>query len=270
MEKAYVEARECNCQSKNNTMMFDLIKKFLFLLMYVPSLFLFIYHALDVIFRPNTIWFLVQKILFVVLVLSTIGYLFFKKPVKRISEKFILFGAIPYIILAIVNKLITLLLFVVFLYGGFVWSVRLFKDNPFIKRKKNLSPEARKKLTYNAFIGLFLIVFFFFLTRFILSELWQKEEKQSSQAGWSSNQGPLGWYEAREKCKSLKMKLPTLEELKKAKKEKLTKSWLNFGEAYWSSSPFGTNGHYYLNVKTSEEFFGIPSDEFYTRCFRLQ
>ena len=247
-------------------MITDLFKKILFLLLYSPGIFFFFYHLLDVLSRPNQAWFVAQKLLFLIIFPLTIVFVFSKLSLQRFLDPILILSYIAYIILAIVNKSITLVLFLVFLYGGFVWSARLLKENPFSNRKKNLSPEARKKLTYSAFLGFFLIVFFFFLTRFILSELWEKAEEHSLQSGWSSNQGSLGWYDAREKCNSLGMRLPTIEELKSANEAKLTKSWSMFGDEYWSSSPFGTNGHYYLNLKTSEEFFGIPSDQFSTRC----
>ncbi len=246
----------------------DLFKKILFLLLYSPGVFFFLYHSLDVLSRPNSAWFVSQKLLFLLIFPLTIVYIFSKLSLQRILDPILILSFIAYIILAIVNKIITLVLFVVFLYGGYVWSVRLLKENPFNKRKKVRSPDERKRLTYNAFIGFFLIVFSFFLTLYIKNQFWKNEEAKISQAGWSSNQGSLAWYEAREKCINLGMRLPTIEELKSAHKDKLTDSWLKFGEEYWSSSPFGTNGHYYLDVKSEEVFFGIPSDEFFTRCLR--
>jgi hypothetical protein len=55
---------------------------------------------------------------------------------------------------------------------------------------------------------------------------------------FSEYQGSLTWDDANKKCKSLKMRLPTIDELKKAYESGITKSWQKDGEYYWSYTPY--------------------------------
>ena len=60
--------------------------------------------------------------------------------------------------------------------------------------------------------------------------------------------GEMGWYYANEKCKSLGMRLPTLDELKKAYDAGILKSWQKDGYYYWSSTPYDAELYYRLDV----------------------
>lgn len=65
---------------------------------------------------------------------------------------------------------------------------------------------------------------------------------------WSDYQGNRKWKDAKSKCESIGMRLPTISELKDAYDAKLTKSWKESGffsgSYYWSST--GTRDHYYF------------------------
>lgn len=56
---------------------------------------------------------------------------------------------------------------------------------------------------------------------------------------WSAYQGFFGFIDAKKKCKSIGMRLPTIEELKSANRSKITKSWDKDSSYYWSSTPAG-------------------------------
>jgi hypothetical protein len=65
---------------------------------------------------------------------------------------------------------------------------------------------------------------------------------------FSIYQGHLKWDQANEKCKSLRMRLPTLDELNKAYKSGITKSWQKDGDDYWSSTPYDAERYYGFDV----------------------
>jgi hypothetical protein len=52
---------------------------------------------------------------------------------------------------------------------------------------------------------------------------------------FSSFQGTMKWKEAKEKCESLSMRLPTRVDFKKAVEDKITESWKSDGWFYWTS-----------------------------------
>ena len=66
---------------------------------------------------------------------------------------------------------------------------------------------------------------------FITSSLYSKDE-----VNWSPYQGKKTWQEAKEHCQSLKMRLPTIEELKLAEKAGTTKGWRKNGSRYWAAN----------------------------------
>ena len=64
-------------------------------------------------------------------------------------------------------------------------------------------------------------------------------------AKFSDYQGRMTWDDANKKCKSIKMRLPTIDELKEAYTLKITNSWLEYNSVdYWSSTPSAES--YYL------------------------
>ena len=65
---------------------------------------------------------------------------------------------------------------------------------------------------------------------------------------WSAYMGSMTWDQANAKCKSIGMRLPTIDELKAAYKADITKSWQNDGNYYWSSTPYDAERYYLLGV----------------------
>ena len=72
----------------------------------------------------------------------------------------------------------------------------------------------------------------------------QKAREDLGSKQFSEYQGFLTWDDANKKCKSLKMRLPSLDELKKAYESGITKSWLKDGRYYWSSTPSDAESYY--------------------------
>lgn len=91
-------------------------------------------------------------------------------------------------------------------------------------------------------------------------------------SSWSAYQGKLNWEDAKAKCASIGMKLPSIEELKAAYAAEITKSWDEIGflsnRFYWSSQLGVDNRAYILGVLDggSNEF--NRSSEFKVRCLR--
>ena len=76
----------------------------------------------------------------------------------------------------------------------------------------------------------------------------QKAREDLGAKKFSEYQGQLTWNDANKKCKSLKMRLPTIDELKKAYEAGITNSWQTDGSLYWSSTPYDAESYYVLNV----------------------
>ncbi len=84
----------------------------------------------------------------------------------------------------------------------------------------------------------------------------EEEAKQAVDSGkWSEYQGYLNWEDAKAKCASIKMRLPTIEELRKAYVDKVTESWKKDSSVYWSSTPVGDDRAYGLDI-----FYGDSYD----------
>ena len=66
---------------------------------------------------------------------------------------------------------------------------------------------------------------------FISFPLFSKDEVK-----WSPYQGKKTYQEAKEHCQSLKMRLPTIEELKVAEEAGTTKGWSKNGSRYWAAN----------------------------------
>lgn len=75
---------------------------------------------------------------------------------------------------------------------------------------------------------------FFILSLTILSQsIFSQSSKQNK---WSPNFGIMNWHEAKKKCESINMRLPTFDELKDAFLENEMKTWTKAKEeALWSS-----------------------------------
>lgn len=78
---------------------------------------------------------------------------------------------------------------------------------------------------------------------------------------WSAYQGGLEFLDAKKKCKSIGMRLPTIEELKSAHRSKITKSWDKDGSYYWSSTPAGQDKYYYLYTYTGHGYPSSPIND---------
>ncbi len=64
---------------------------------------------------------------------------------------------------------------------------------------------------------------------------------------WSESQGKMNWTDAKAKCVSLGMKLPTVQEFAEAEKNGTTKAWEQKG--YWTSNDASENYAYSFNVQ---------------------
>ena len=58
--------------------------------------------------------------------------------------------------------------------------------------------------------------------------------------------GDMNWDSANAKCRSIGMRLPSIDELKAAYNAGITKSWQ--GNYYWSSTPYDAERYYELIV----------------------
>jgi len=87
--------------------------------------------------------------------------------------------------------------------------------------------------------------------------------------GESEYFGEMEWTDANEKCKSLGMRLPTIDELRAAYKLRITKSWEDVADSYWSSTPSDTEFyHYLLVIRSGVTNAGPPDISLDVRCLR--
>lgn len=59
----------------------------------------------------------------------------------------------------------------------------------------------------------------------------------ANSSNWSAHQGRMNWADAKAKCASLGMRLPTIEELKAEYAGKFMEPWKTDGIYFWSSTP---------------------------------
>lgn len=85
---------------------------------------------------------------------------------------------------------------------------------------------------------------------------------------WSGNEGYMNWEDAKEKCTSLKMRLPSIEELKAAQDAKKTESWKKQGYLYWSSSVDSSGNPYLLYAYAGEVYSLNHFASSYVRCIQ--
>ncbi len=84
---------------------------------------------------------------------------------------------------------------------------------------------------------------------------------------WSGDQGQMNWNNAKAKCSSLKMRLPTKGELIDASKSGLAKGWDHKGD-HWSSEATAS-GTYTVNMWDGNTFNTAQYDaNTYVRCVR--
>ena len=77
----------------------------------------------------------------------------------------------------------------------------------------------------------------------------EDELKSKKEENWSEYLGKMNWESASKKCNEVAgRRLPSIRELKLAYEAGITKSWQKDGSYYWSSTPFGAERYYSLNV----------------------
>ncbi|HMV43672.1 MAG TPA: hypothetical protein PK079_18880 [Leptospiraceae bacterium] len=95
--------------------------------------------------------------------------------------------------------------------------------------------------------------------------------KNIQKTKWSDYLGLMTWEDAKKKCESLGLRLPTKEEMIQAYQNGETKSWEKEGEAYWTSTEFskGTNSYYYFGVVNGfSSHYGGKDDDGHVRCIQ--
>ena len=85
---------------------------------------------------------------------------------------------------------------------------------------------------------------------------------------FSSYQGEMNWGQASKKCIAIGLRLPTIDELKDAYNEGITKSWQKDGLHYWSSTPYDAESYYGLNVDYGNTGNYRRYNDDYVRCRR--
>lgn len=85
---------------------------------------------------------------------------------------------------------------------------------------------------------------------------------------WSPFQGKLKWEEAKEKCKSLGMKLPSIDELSAAYNADELKKWKEDGNTYWSSTEKNSDRAYYITLLDGNKFTFRKEGNLYVRCIQ--
>jgi hypothetical protein len=84
---------------------------------------------------------------------------------------------------------------------------------------------------------------------------------------WSPHMGIMNWDSASAKCRSIGMRLPTLQELKAAYNSGITDSWEK-GEFYWSSYSIDAETYTVLNVYDGRPYMYKRSADGRVRCRR--
>ncbi len=89
-----------------------------------------------------------------------------------------------------------------------------------------------------------------------------------SNGKWSAYQGVMNWEDAKKKCASIGMRLPTIEELKAAYAAGITESWKTDGNYYWSSTPVGDDRAYLLDIRFGNSYDNFRVSKHTVRCLR--
>ena len=137
------------------------------------------------------------------------------------------------------------------------------KPNP----KGNITKPQKTKL-----IGIFIFILALFIGGFvyvrdILTTDPSKTESSIPQLIWSEEQGRMNWIHANKKCKSMGMRLPTINEFQTAKKSGLTDGWLY--DRYWTNE-IARNNMMYIYDKIDSTGYGESKDkmEVMVRCVK--
>ncbi len=84
---------------------------------------------------------------------------------------------------------------------------------------------------------------------------------------WSKYQGWMNWKDAKAKCNSIGMRLPTRKEFASAYKMKLTESWKKDGGYYWTTED-SLNGVYVFGIFMGNTLERVAGKGKHTRCVR--
>jgi len=95
-----------------------------------------------------------------------------------------------------------------------------------------------------------------------------KSKINKSSSKWSGYQGAMDWEEAKKKCASIKMRLPTIKELKTAHSENLMTSWETEGYFYWSSEPMDEKHAYTVSTVNADVSDVIREYRASVRCIK--
>ena len=85
---------------------------------------------------------------------------------------------------------------------------------------------------------------------------------------FSAYQGYMNWEDAKKKCASIGMRLPTIEELESAYKSGVTETWKTDGYYYWSSTPVGDDRAYVLTIVNGSRYDYYRNSDNIVRCLR--
>ncbi|MBP7280867.1 MAG: hypothetical protein KBA66_04790 [Leptospiraceae bacterium] len=85
---------------------------------------------------------------------------------------------------------------------------------------------------------------------------------------WSAYQGWMNWNDARAKCKSINMRLPTRKEFQMARKAGITESWKKDGAYYWTKEELPNSNIYVFGIFTDRSITGRADKGKHTRCIR--
>ncbi len=111
----------------------------------------------------------------------------------------------------------------------------------------------------------------------ILTFVWVcKKIDPKLSSSWSDYQGGMNWYDAKNKCASLGMRLPSRAELITAYETKVTESWKKDGLDYWTSDYYFEEEEEYVIRRSAYSFlvdagFVISYFRYYianVRCIR--
>lgn len=83
---------------------------------------------------------------------------------------------------------------------------------------------------------------------------------------WSEYQGNMNWEDAKKKCASIGMRLPTFEELKTAYAAGITEPWISDGSYYWSSTPMGDYLAHILHITNGDNLVYYTYHTHPVRC----
>lgn len=87
---------------------------------------------------------------------------------------------------------------------------------------------------------------------------------------WSEYQGQHSWKDAMGKCESIGMRLPTIKEFRNAYISRLSKSWEEKGDSYWTyyDADRSFDDAYSFNIIYGEHSLSYTNAYKHVRCVR--